>query len=90
MKRLALFPVLLLLTLVSFSQRLDSTALILIDIQDFYFPGGRAALVEPEKAAEQAKKLLNHCKQPRRELQKRRKLLIKSMPNNQPVIHQIG
>jgi nicotinamidase-related amidase len=41
------------------SQSIDSTALILIDIQNFYFPGGAAALVEPEKAAEQAKVLLN-------------------------------
>lgn len=42
------------------SQGLDSTALILIDIQNFYFPGGKAALVEPEKAAENAKILLTH------------------------------
>ncbi len=35
-----------------------STALLLIDIQNFYFPGGKAALVEPEKAAEKAAKLL--------------------------------
>jgi nicotinamidase-related amidase len=34
------------------------TALLLIDIQDFYFPGGKSALVEPVKAAENAAKLL--------------------------------
>ena len=45
------------------SQSLDSTALILIDIQDFYFPGGAAELVEPEKAAEQAKNLLNYFRE---------------------------
>ena len=45
------------------AQKLDSTALILIDIQNFYFPGGAAALVEPEKAAEQAKILLNYFRE---------------------------
>ena len=33
-------------------------ALLLIDIQDFYFPGGKMALVEPEKAAGNAALLL--------------------------------
>jgi len=36
------------------------SALLLIDIQDFYFPGGRSALVEPEKAAQNAAILLDH------------------------------
>jgi len=40
-----------------FSQR---TALLLIDIQDFYFPGGRSALFEPEKAEQNASILLDH------------------------------
>jgi len=44
----------------AFSQNLDSTALILIDIQNFYFPGGAAELVEPESAAKQAKTILEH------------------------------
>jgi len=35
-------------------------AILLIDIQDFYFPGGRSALVEPEKAAQNAAILLTH------------------------------
>ena len=34
-------------------------ALLIIDIQDFYFPGGKSALVEPEKAASNAALLLN-------------------------------
>jgi nicotinamidase-related amidase len=34
------------------------TALLIIDIQDFYFPGGKSALVEPEKAAANAALLL--------------------------------
>jgi len=29
-------------------------ALLVIDVQNFYFPGGRSELVEPEKAAERA------------------------------------
>jgi nicotinamidase-related amidase len=33
-------------------------ALLLIDIQDFYFPGGRSALVDPEPASLNAQKLL--------------------------------
>lgn len=45
------------------SQSIDSTALILIDIQNFYFPGGAAELVEPEKAAEQAKILLSYFRE---------------------------
>ena len=42
------------------SQSTDSTALIIIDIQNFYFPGGASELVEPEKAAKQAKILLSY------------------------------
>ncbi len=45
------------------AQKLDSTALIIIDIQNFYFPGGASELVEPEKAAEQAKILLNYFRE---------------------------
>lgn len=51
------------LTLSVKSQSLDSTALIIIDIQNFYFPGGAAELVQPEKAAEQAKILLNYFRE---------------------------
>ena len=29
-------------------------ALLIIDVQNFYFPGGRSELIEPEKAAEKA------------------------------------
>jgi nicotinamidase-related amidase len=36
----------------------DSTALVLIDIQDFYFPGGLLPLVHPEEAAEKASRVL--------------------------------
>ena len=34
------------------------TALLIIDIQDFYFPGGRSELVDPEAASLNARKLL--------------------------------
>jgi nicotinamidase-related amidase len=39
------------------------TALLLIDIQNFYFPGGRLPLVNPEGASLNARKLLNHFRQ---------------------------
>jgi len=35
-----------------------STALLLIDIQNFYFPGGKSELVQPEKAAANAARVL--------------------------------
>ena len=35
-----------------------TTALLIIDIQDFYFPGGKMPLVEPEAAAANAGKIL--------------------------------
>ena len=35
-----------------------TTALLIIDIQDFYFPGGKVPLVEPEAAAENAGRVL--------------------------------
>lgn len=50
---LAMIPSLLM------AQSGSKTALLLIDIQDFYFPGGMSALVEPETAAEQAALLLD-------------------------------
>ena len=37
---------------------LGNAALLIIDIQNFYFPGGRLPLVEPEKAAGNAQALL--------------------------------
>lgn len=63
MKKTALLFAFTLITTFSFSQKLDSTALILIDIQDFYFPGGAVELVEPEKAGEQAKKALEYFRE---------------------------
>ncbi len=60
MKKLLFVLIFLITTISSFAQKLDSTALILIDIQEFYFPGGAAELVEPEKAASQAALVLDH------------------------------
>jgi nicotinamidase-related amidase len=37
----------------------SNTALLLIDIQDFYFPGGKMELVNPEPAARKAAVILN-------------------------------
>ncbi|WP_340114428.1 cysteine hydrolase family protein [Maribellus mangrovi] len=60
MKKTALLIMLLVLGIQTFAQKIDSTALILIDIQEFYFPGGASELVEPEKAAKQAKAILEY------------------------------
>lgn len=38
------------------------TALILIDIQDFYFPGGKSEIVDPEPASVNAKKVLDKAR----------------------------
>jgi len=63
MKKTILILSLIVISLFANAQKLDSTALIIIDIQDFYFPGGASELVEPEKAAEQAKILLNYFRE---------------------------
>jgi len=46
-------------TLNAQEQKMPKTALIIIDIQDFYFPGGMLPLNEPEKAALNAQKTLD-------------------------------
>jgi nicotinamidase-related amidase len=58
MKRLLLVlsVVLFIFPFAGFGQK---PALLVIDIQDFYFPGGKLPLVEPEKAAQNAAKLLD-------------------------------
>jgi nicotinamidase-related amidase len=47
----------------SISAQPGNKALLLIDIQDFYFPGGKSALAGPEKAAENAALLLDRFRQ---------------------------
>jgi nicotinamidase-related amidase len=58
MKKISLFTLVLILTTISLSAQPRHKALLIIDIQDFYFPGGKSALVEPEKAAANAALLL--------------------------------
>ncbi len=60
MKKIAFLFILIFAGIFSKAQSFDSTALLIIDIQDFYFPGGASALVEPEKAADNAKLLLDY------------------------------
>jgi nicotinamidase-related amidase len=58
MKKLFLSTAILFLTIISLWAQSGHRALLIIDIQDFYFPGGKLALVEPEKAAANAALLL--------------------------------
>lgn len=50
----------LLTIILSLGQTPMKRALLLIDIQDFYFPGGKNELVNPEKAAQKAAGLLDY------------------------------
>jgi len=50
----SIFLTLILISAVIAAAAQKNYALLVIDIQDFYFPGGRSELVEPEKAAENA------------------------------------
>lgn len=52
MKRIFLSLILISVVIVAAAQK--NYALLVIDIQNFYFPGGRSELAEPEKAAEKA------------------------------------
>lgn len=58
MKKFFLTISILISMLIVISAQGSKSALLLIDIQDFYFPGGKSALVEPEKAALNAARLL--------------------------------
>jgi nicotinamidase-related amidase len=60
MKKLILSIAFLVLSVISASAQPSHKALLIIDIQDFYFPGGKSALVEPEKAAANAALLLDN------------------------------
>ena len=59
MKKLILAITFLVLVVISASAQPSRKALLIIDIQDFYFPGGKSALVSPEKAAANAALLLS-------------------------------
>lgn len=45
---------------ISQNEEAKKTALLIIDVQEFYFPGGASALVNPEAASEQAAVILNY------------------------------
>ncbi len=59
MKKVVFSVMILTLLSISLLAQPISKALLIIDIQDFYFPGGKSALVEPEKAAANAALLLD-------------------------------
>ena len=59
MKKLLLHFIIMVASLHLNARVPDSTALIIIDIQQFYFPGGSAPLVNPEAAAGKAATLLS-------------------------------
>ena len=59
MKKISLSFVIISLIISTISAQTGKRALLIIDIQDFYFPGGKSALVEPEKAAANAAMLLD-------------------------------
>jgi nicotinamidase-related amidase len=59
MKKKILSLVSIILICFNLSAQKNTKALLIIDIQDFYFPGGVSALVEPEPAAKNAALLLD-------------------------------
>jgi nicotinamidase-related amidase len=60
MKKAILSIIILTIIIFNISAQTANKALLIIDIQDFYFPGGKSALVEPEKAAINAARLLDN------------------------------
>jgi nicotinamidase-related amidase len=60
MKKIFISTVIITLIIINISAQTGKKALLLIDIQDFYFPGGKSALVDPEKAAVNAAILLDN------------------------------
>lgn len=60
MKKTSLLIILLTFIIINLSAQPGRKALLIIDIQDFYFPGGKSALVGPEKAAANAALLLDN------------------------------
>lgn len=60
MKKTILSLAIITLIVFNISAQTGQKALLIIDIQDFYFPGGKSALVDPEKAASNAALLLTN------------------------------
>jgi nicotinamidase-related amidase len=77
MKKTILSVFIFILFITYISAQKSSKALLIIDIQDFYFPGGRSALVEPEKAAANAAILLD-------KFRKENRLVIHVRHNSEP------
>ena len=69
--------IILFLAILPFHLDGQKSALLLIDIQDFYFPGGKSALVEPEAAARNAALLLE-------KFRKENKLVVHVRHNSEP------
>jgi nicotinamidase-related amidase len=65
MKKIIYLVFISIFSLMNLKGQNQKTALLIIDIQDFYFPGGKSALVEPEKAALNAAKLLDYFRKER-------------------------
>jgi nicotinamidase-related amidase len=63
MKKILLATAILLISLSHLHAQTGKKALLIIDIQDFYFPGGKSELVEPEKAAANAALLLDNFRE---------------------------
>ncbi|TNF41473.1 MAG: cysteine hydrolase [Bacteroidetes bacterium] len=61
MKRIIL--AIIILTAIASAEGQKNYALLVIDVQNFYFPGGRSELVEPEKAAEKASIAISEARQ---------------------------
>jgi nicotinamidase-related amidase len=59
MRKIILSLIILTNIFLNISAQKGNKTLLIIDIQDFYFPGGKSALVEPEKAAANAALLLD-------------------------------
>jgi len=57
------FLILLVFSIIQAGPPEPKSALLIIDVQNFYFPGGKAALVEPEAAAKNAAKVLDWFRQ---------------------------
>jgi nicotinamidase-related amidase len=77
MKKSILSILILTLIVINVSAQTGNKALLIIDIQDFYFPGGKSPLVEPEKAAANAALLLDNFR-------KQKLLVIHVRHNSEP------
>lgn len=65
MKRLFIILIIVFVANSLFSQKNDSikTALLIIDVQDFYFLGGRSELVNPQEAADKTALMLKYFRE---------------------------